>query len=381
MEGLGHSAESQRKEDGKHTDALRSLFYALRITCYILLYLAFIATPLNGLSKERTLDYVIAVVNDQPITLRELETELIIIAVINNPLILREQENQPTFQEIKNPPNTVKRAALETLIDQKLMLQQADDIGMLLWSWGKRVDAEIQALKSVYSSVYSSEALFLVDLKRMGLEYQEVEERVKNVLIVNALTVRQFRNSIDEEQINQEAPQYFERHRSEFVEPAQIQFQHVLVRSKPDDAGSPQAQAKILAETIASELQTGATFQEIQRAYPDHPLLRFQEEPQTVPINTDIRQAIADLAVNKVSQPIPISEGYLIAKLLKKEVHPRQKTYPEVSQEIQNKLIGEALEKRREAWLVEQKVTADIRILDAELAKIPLALSAPENQD
>ena len=192
MERLGHSAESQRKEDGKRTDVLCSPFYTLRTTCYILLCLAFIASPSNGLSQERTLDYVIAVVNDQPITLRELETEL----------ILRERENELNIQEIKNPPNTVKRAALETLIEQKLMLQQADDIGILLWSWGKKVSAEIQALKAAYSD----ETLFLVDLKRMGLEYQEVEERVRNALIVNELTVRQFRNSIDDEQIVKRLP-------------------------------------------------------------------------------------------------------------------------------------------------------------------------------
>ena len=380
MERLGHSAESQRKENEKHTDISCSPVYTLRITCYILLCLAFIASPSNGLSQERTLDYVIAVVNDQPITLRELETELIIIAVIRNPLILREQDNQPTFQEIKNPPNTVKRAALETLIEQKLMLQQADDIGMMLWSWRKKVDAEIQALKSVYKSVYGSEALFLVDLKRMGLEYQEVEERVRDTLIVNALTVRQFRNSIDEERINQEAPQYFERHRSKFVEPAQTQFQYILVLSKSDDPADLQAKAKTLAGTITSQLKGGATFQEIQEAYPDNPLLRIIPEPQTLPANTQAQLATTDLEINEVSQPIPTPEGYLIAKLLKKEAS-RQKTYPEVSQEIQDELIGEALQKQRKAWLAEQKVTADIRILDTELAKTPLALSTTEAQD
>ena len=376
MERLGRSAENQRKKDGKHTDVLCSPFYTLHITCYIVICLALIASPSNGFSKERTLDYVIAVVNDQPITRHELETELIIIAVINNPLILREQDNQPTFQEIKNPPNTVKRAVLETLIEQKLMLQQADDIGMLLWSWGKKVDAEIQALKSVYSS----EASYLVDLKRMGLEYQEVEERVRNGLIVNALTIRQFRNSIDDEQINQEAPQYFELHRSEFIEPAQIQFQHVLVRSKPSDPADLQAKAKALAGTITAQLKEGATFQEIQETYPNNPILQIVPEPQTLPTDAEAQLVIASLEINEVIQPIPTPEGYLIAKLLKKEL-PRQKTYPEVSQEIQDKLIGQALQERREAWLAEQKVTADIRILDAELAKTPLVLSTTETQD
>ena len=375
MEGLGHSAENQSKEYRKYTDILCPPFYPLRITCYILLCLVFIASPSNGLSQERILDYVIAVVNDQPITLRELETELILIAVISNPLILRERGNELNIQEIKNPPNTVKRAALETLIEQKLMLQQADDIGILLWSWGKKVSAEIQALKSAYSD----ETLFLVDLQRMGLEYQEVEERVRNALIVNELTVRQFRNSIDDEQISQEAPQYFEKHRSDFIEPAQVQFQYILVRSKSEDPADLQAEAKTLAGIITSRLKRGATFQEIQEAYPDNPLLQVVEEPQTLPVDTEAWLAIADLEINEVSQPIPRPEGYLIAKLLKKELQPRQKTYPEVSQEIQNKLIGEELQKQRKAWLAEQKTTADIRILDAELAKTTLPLSTTED--
>ena len=379
MEGLGRSVESQKKRDQKHTDVWHSP-YLLRITFHISLYLSFIASLIgvsSGFTKERIIDYVVAVVNDQPITLHELETELVLIAVISNPLIEQgEQENALNVQEIKNPPNKVKRAALEALIEKKLMLQKADDIGILLRSWGKRVDTEIQGLKSLYRN----EALFFEDLKRLGLEYQEVEERVRIALIVNELTVRQFRSSIDEEQINQEAPQYFEEHRSEFVEPAQIQFQSILVRSKPDNTADLQTQAKTLAETIAFQLQTGVTFQEIQQAYPDSPLLRIVTEPQTFPIDTEVHLAIADLEVNDVSQPLPTSEGYLITKLLKKE-STRQKTYPEVSQEIQNKLIGEELQKQREAWLTEQKAAADIRILDPELAKIPLPVSATENQD
>ena len=218
----------------------------------------------------------------------------------------------------------------------------------------------------------------MADLKRIGLEYQEVEERLRNALIVNELTVRQFRNSIDDEQINQEAPQYFERHRSGFMEPAQIQFQYVLIRSRPDDSADLKAQAKTLAETITSQLKGGTTFQEIQETYPDHPLLRIFAEPQTRPVDTEAQLPIASLEINEISQPVPTPEGYVIAKLLKKEPS-RQKAYPEVRQEIKDILIGEALQEHRKVWLAEQKATADIRILDAELAKTPLPLSTTED--
>ena len=367
-------------EGRKHTDTLRCPFYALRIALHILLHLSLIAIPSSGLTTEKIIDYVIAVVNDQPITRRELENEPLLFIIVNfvrdQPITLRELEHELTSQEIKHPPQTVQRVALEGLIERELMLQKADDIGILLGSWGKKVNAEIQTLK--YG--YTDEALFVEDLKRIGLEYQELEEWLMDDLIAKKLTVRQFRNSIDEEQINQEAPQYFEKHRLQFVAPTQIQFQYILVRSKPDDTADLQTQAKTLAKQISSQLKTGVTFQAVQQAYLDNPLLRIVSEPQTLPANTEARLTIANLKINEVSQPLLIPEGYLIAKLLKKE-SSRQQTYPEVSESIRNKLIADALQAQRKAWLAEQKTVSDIRILDAELAKTPLVLSATENQD
>ena len=347
-EGLGLLVEDRRR---KKTYVLRFTFYALRITVHVSLYLFFIARLIgtaSGLTEERTIDYVIAVVNDQPITLRELETELIV-------------------REVEQPPNPVKRAVLEELIERKLMLQKADDMGIPLGRWGEKVNAEIEAIKAEYTD----EALFLEELKLSGLEYQELEEWLRNDLIVRELIVRQFRSSIDDEQINQEAAQYFEQNRSEFVEPVLIQFQYILVFSKPEDTADLQTRAKKLAETIVSELKAGTTFREVQQAYSDNPFLLVAEEPQTLTASTEAGLAVADLETDEVSQPIPISEGYLIARLLEKKL-PRQKTYPEVSQGIKEQLIRKELEKQRKAWLAEQKEAGDIRILDAELAQIRL---------
>ncbi len=365
-------------EGRKHTETLRSPFDALRIALYILLHLSLISIPSSGLPQEKIIDYVIAVVNDEPITLRELENEPILFVIVNfvkdQPITLRELEHELTGQEIKDPPQTVRRAALEGLIERKLMLQKADDIGILLGSWGKKVNVEIQTLK--YG--YTDEALFAEDLNRIGLEYQELEEWVMDDLIVKEFTVRQFRNSIDTDQINQAAPQYFEKHRLQFVVPTQIQFQYILVLSSPEDAPDLRSEAKTLAQIISTQLRTGVTLQAIQQAFPDNPLLRIVTDPQTLPANTETRLAIAKLTVNEASQPIPVPEGYLIAKLLKKEPS-RQQTYPEVSERIKNRLTAEALQRQREAWLATQKKTSDIRILDTELAKTPLVLGATDD--
>ncbi|MCZ6676859.1 MAG: peptidyl-prolyl cis-trans isomerase [Candidatus Poribacteria bacterium] len=314
---------------------------------YVSLCLFLIASLISAsgsFARESIIDYVIAVVNDQAITLRRLSTEFII-------------------REVENPSTEIKQKVLEELIKRKLMLQEAERMGIPL-GVGRRVEKEIQKIKSKYAS----EALFFEDLQESGLEYSELEEWLRNDFIVKELIARRFLSKIDEPQIDQEAVQYFEQHRSEFVEPMQIQFQYIMVVSAPEDARDEQARAKQLAEALYSRLRTGATFEDIQQAYKDIPSLRVVQEPQTLTPNTKVGLTIAELGINEVSQPFWTPDGYLIARLTGKKL-PQQKSYPEVRQQITDRLIQEKLETQIHAWLREQWEAGDIRILVPELAK------------
>ena len=334
-------------EGMNETYVLRFTFHVSRFTFHVLFTVQLICMA-SSFAGERIIDYVIAVVNDQPIARSELENELII-------------------REIENPSDQVKRAVLENLIERKLMLQKADDIGIPLALRQEKVNAEIEAIKSTYPS----EALFFEELKESGLEYQELEEWLRNDLIMKELIARQFRSAINDAQIDQEAAQYFEQNRLAFVEPMQIRFQYIMVLSNPGDAADQRAEAKQLAEVIFCHLKAGREFREVQQTYSDNPFLLVVQEPQTHIANTEVGLAIAELEIDEVSQPFLTPDGYLIARLLGKKLL-RQKTYPEVSQEIKEQLLRKKLEQEVQAWLDEQKEVGDIRILDAKLAQTQL---------
>ena len=73
--------------------------YILRILFYLYLSLVVINLPAQG---EEIIDFVVAVVNGQAITLSELKNELII-------------------SEIENPSDKVKASVLLSLIERRLM--------------------------------------------------------------------------------------------------------------------------------------------------------------------------------------------------------------------------------------------------------------------
>ena len=313
-------------------------------------------------TREGTIDYVVAVVNNQPITLSALENALI----IDQATTLSALRNQSISKDMKEKSNQVRRKVLEKLIERQLLLQEAERSGILLMRWQEKVDVKIKEFRRAQ---YPSDEEFNNQLKKSGLEYKDLEELFRSSLIVGELIARRFRSKSDEA-IEQEAAQYFEQHKSDYIEPMQIQFQSIKVNSKRDNPPEQQAQAKQLAEEIYSRLQVGTELSDIQRLYQDNPnfFIVLNPEIQTVD-ETEVKQKVAQLEMNQFSEPFLTPDGYLIAKLLYKKPQ-RQKSYEEVSQEIKEKLIQQQVEEQLEAWLKEQKEAADIRILDTGLEQI-----------
>ena len=332
-----------KPENGRHVS---------RFTFHILLSLFLAAGLISAISSsfadltsaqsENAIDSVVAVVNNQAITMSALENELII-------------------REIKNPSVKVKQGVLRDLIEQKLLLQEAERVGILLVIWQEKVDAEIEAIKSKYPS----EELFFKELKVSGLAYKDLEEWIKSHLILDELIVRRFRSQIDEETIEQQAVQYFQQNRF-------VQFQFIKVLLKPADSLHQKVEAQQLSEEIYSRLQAGAKFGDIQQSYKDAPNLQVEYHPQIIAVDTKLGQTIAELENGKLSKPLLTPEGYLIARLLD-DKSPYRRADTEVMKEIKSTLIQREEGERIEAWLKEQWEMGDIRIMDAKLAQIQIA--------
>ena len=344
------------EENSKDTHNVeRNTYHVSRITFYVCMMLT--VTCLSA-QNVKPIDFVIAVVNRQAITLSELESELIIPFFVD-PVLFR----SPIPSEIRNPSTEDKRAVLWVLIERKLMLQEADRMrgGIPLARWQEEITEAMEGIKSRYSS----DAAFSDALKEKGLEYEELEEWQQSRLIINGWISRRFGTRIAEDEIEQKAVQYYEQHKSEFIEPTQVKFGYIKVFPRLEDTPEQQTHAKQLAEDIYALLQKGAKFSDLYQTYKNTSNIHIDNNAQ-ISGATRLGMTLAKLKIGEFSKPIARPDGYLIAKLLSKT--PRQETYSEVKGEIKKVLIDEQLKTWVKAWLDEQKEIGDIRILHPELA-------------
>lgn len=335
----------------------RHACYASRFMFYALASL-FLAVSLDSVARssadirspqsQKPIDYVVAVVNDRAITLSALENELII-------------------GQIRESSDKVNRARLlKNLIEQNLLLQEAERWGIPLARWKDKVNAEVEDIKSKYDS----ESLFFHELDESGLEYKDLEEWIKSRLILNELIVRRFHSKIDKEAIEQGAIQNFKQNQF-------FQFQYIIVFSSPEDSLDRQAQTKQIAEKIYARLQAGAAFDDIQQSYESAPNVKVEYEPQIIAADTKLGRTIAKLGNNELSHPILTPEGYLICKLMD-ETSPYWKTDEAAIEDIKITMIQKEERTLVDAWLKPQWETGDIRILDPELAHIHTTEYQPE---
>ena len=333
-----------RRTDVKHHARYESQFkfYALAYLSAVvnLVFANSISTDAELLQSQNPIDYVVAVVNDSAITLSALENEL-------------------NIRQIRDPSDKVNRARLlKNLIEQTLLLQEAERWGIPLARWREKVNAEIDDIKSKYQS----ESLFFEELKESGLEYKDLKEWIKSRLILNELIVRRFHSNIDVEVIEQEAIQYFKQNQV-------LQFQFIMAFSRPEDPLDQQTQSKQLAETIYLRLQAGEKFDAIQQAYRASVNLKVEYEPQIITVDTQLGKTLAKLENNETSHPILTPEGYLICRLIDQE-SPHWKTDAAAIEDIKNTMVQSAERVQIDAWLKEQREMGHIRILDAELAQV-----------
>ena len=334
-----------RKALLRHTDVTHDACYQwiFKFHALAILFLAVSLVTASSSSadvgspqNQKPVDYIVAVVNDSAITLSALENELFI-------------------RSIRDPSDRINRARLlKNLIEQKLLLQEAERWGIPLARWQEKVNAEIDDIKSNYQS----ESLFFEDLKESGLEYKDLEEWIKSRLILNELIVRRFHSNIDVQVVEQEAIQYFEQNQF-------LQFQFIMARSRPEDPLDQQTQTKQIAEKIYQRLQAGEKFDDIQQTYKASVNLKVEYEPQIIADDTKLGRTLAKLGNNEISHPILTPEGYLICRLINRE-SPHWKTDAAAIEEIKTTMIQSEERVQIDAWLKEQREMGDIRILDAE---------------
>lgn len=251
----------------------------------------------------RQADYIVAVVNSEPITYNEVQTRIARVA--------QQLVGQP------NPPPRARleREVLERLILEKIQLQQAAQTGI-------RVDdlAVTQAEQMVASQNSVSREEMLRRLAQDGVPPEIFRQDLRRQLIQQRLREREVDARVRVSDLEADA---FLREQTggQGATATEINLGHVLI-TVPENASPEEiAQRQARAQQVADEARAGADFAALARSYSESPeraqggLMGLRPAERYPELFTT---AVQNLPVGGVTGPLRSAAGFHILKLVDK---------------------------------------------------------------
>ncbi len=201
----------------------------------------------------------------------------------------------------------------------------------------------------------------------------EVKKRIEDM--TNALLAQHYmmENISNKAQVtDKEVRDYYNKHKSEFMQPEQVRARHILIKVPANADKKQWEKAKKKAIEVRAKLIKGESFSKLAQKYSDDPGskarggdLGFFSKGQMVP---EFEKAAFSLKKGEISQPVKTTFGYHIIKVEAKKP-ARQRSFEEVQQEIRQKLLREKQRKLRDEVIAKLKKKYPVQVHEDLLNK------------
>lgn len=301
-----------------------------------------------GPAAAVTIERVVAVVNEEVITLTEVQEEgraaaARLVAAGEGPVL--------------PDPAAPERQILEELIERRLLLQEASREGIRVEA--AEVTAALEDLKTQNS--LPDDAALEAALRRERLTLPQFRRRLQDQLAIGKLLGRKVRGSIILTDAELEA--YYRTHPLEFTLIGRVQLRHLLVAVPK--VGDPEAEAAAASRTseALAALMAGAPFADVAARYSDAPTaaqggeLGVLRQGELAP---ELERVAFALLPGEMSTPIRTEAGYNILLVEAKEAPVL--SFPQARDRIRDHLFRQKAQKRYQDYLAELRQKAYIEV-------------------
>jgi parvulin-like peptidyl-prolyl isomerase len=290
-------------------------------------------------AKDLPTDAIIAVVNDDVITLKDFRQYVASIASQ-----LRVENKSP--EEIRQIMEDYEQKGLDKLIEDKLILAAANDKGIIVRD--DIVDKRIKEIKDRYAS----EDEFLRAIGAEGMTVSDLQKKLTDQLKVKYEVDMEVRDKIF---INpQDVTQYYNDHTAEFLRKTKVNLQSIFVSF---DKHSKQ-EARSRAAEARSRMVAGEDFDTVFGKYSDNSSVGEIEQGQMVDA---VENVVFNLQLEEVSQPVEVENGIYVFKAI--GISPgKQQTLVEVKDQIYNKLLDEQFQAKFKEWVDKLRAKAYVEL-------------------
>jgi len=297
-------------------------------------------------ARAGVVDRIVAQVNDDIITLSDMKRAM---AMLRQELATRYSGEQ-LEKEVKNS----ERDVLEDLIEQKLLLQKANEIG-----FGK--DADVQAASYIEKLRKDNGFKDMQELERalaqQGDTLASFRERIKKQYIAQGMISEFVGSRIT--LLTQEVEKYYKDHAAEFTTPEEVTLSEIYIPTE----GNPGA-AEGRANDIYKRLREGESFATLVSQYSKGPTATKGGSIGTYltgKLNPDTVAAISKVKEGDFSAVVKGKDGFSIYRVDSRKV-TALKSLDEVKDEIKNRIWQQKFEPERKRYVAQLKEDAYIQI-------------------
>ena len=299
---------------------------------------------------DRVTDRVLAIVNNDAITLSEIQEAIAVYKYENRD---RTENSDQLVQQF-----------LTRMIDTRLQVQEAEREKIVI----EEAEIDEELADRIKKMNMKSKEEFEAAIKAQGIPIAAVRKRIADELRRGRIVSRKvrLRVSVTEEEVTQ----YLEANRSKLETGLSYHARHILTLPETGAEDAAWENARIRAEMLRTQLLQGADFAELAKQYSRDASARDGGDLGTLKrgeLALDIETQILSLAPGKISAPYRSSLGYHIFKLESKETLEGD-GLARVRAQIREILFREKFDTRLDAWLkeIKQRAVIDVR-LDGQL--------------
>ena len=280
---------------------------------------------------------VAATVNNRVITHADLDKQYTI-----------QFQSEPGANTSEDLVDSQKLEILRTLIDNEIMLQRAEKLGLMA------VDADVESKFNELKALSTQEE-FQKQLAARKMTVEELKAQLRRDLSIQKLFNKEITSHISIS--DKDVADFYKANRDSFnlAEP-QIHMAQMLVTRQPDpavrnlkgDKAQNDEQARKKIQMLEARLKKSEDFAMLAQNYsedadsaPNGGDLGFIPESSLEKANVELRKIVMELQPGQVSRILQTPEGYRILKVISKEpAGQRDLNDPRVQQTIRETLLN-----------------------------------------
>lgn len=347
------------------------------------------AAPADASSALKVVGKTIAVVNNEPIFMDELERE-------SEPFVVRYKKTTPEKEQSAEKIAGLKKEILDRLIEEKLLLQESKNKKIRVTK--VEIERGIEQFKEPFMAdeagkprtPIQAERAFQEQLSKEGLTQDQFNKRVEEQLMKVRLIEMDVKSKVELPK-DEEVRKYYDKIKAKMAGKAvdtgsaeeeadlaqiskylermtgeQARIRHILARAKKGDAAE-RAAARKKIESVQQKLKAGEDFAFLAKKYSDDPLSKDRGGDLGFVAKNDMGLPEIDTFVfgnikeGDSSGIIETEIGYHLVKLVEKKLpHPLE--FEDISEDLKNYVAQRAFTQKLENYLKGLRAKANVKI-------------------